>query len=88
VRLFSLSILTDKIVLWFRVVLLHQLVSWCQYNVTSRPQYASVCGRKAITKPTNQSRESGDGTRVHIADQSTVTPSLSYSLHCCDYATI
>jgi hypothetical protein len=29
-KLFSLSIITDKI------VLLHQLVRWCQYNVTSR----------------------------------------------------
>jgi hypothetical protein len=27
---------------WFRVVLLHQLVRWCQYNVTSRPYYATV----------------------------------------------
>jgi hypothetical protein len=37
VRLFSLSILIDKLFWWFRVVLLHQLVRWYQYNVTSRP---------------------------------------------------
>jgi hypothetical protein len=45
VRLFSLPILTDKIVLVVqscRVPTPLSMVRWCQYNVTSRPEYASV----------------------------------------------